>query len=228
MSTTEFPAIEVKKVEWRVAGKTILNSCSLQVLNGECVGIIGHNGAGKTTLFQMIMGLKIPARGDVFLGGISSLDPRARIRAAFLPERPYLNVEQSFSEFLSLHCALAGIPASKKNEEISRVAGEVGLQEVLAQKMRTFSKGMLQKASLAQLSIGDPVLMILDEPMSGLDPGSRDVLRSMMQKWKSMGRTVLFSSHAIEDVEALADRVVELVAGEVRFDGSVQQWKEKK
>ncbi len=228
MNSARFPAVELKDVEWGVAGKSILKSCSVKVGFGECVGVIGHNGAGKTTLFQILMGFKIPSRGDLFLNGVSSLNPKSRVGVAYVPERPYFNVEQTFMDFLSLHCALAGLTAGKKMYEIKRVSLEVGLQDHLVQKMKSFSKGMLQKASLAQAAIGDPSIMILDEPMSGLDPESREVLRTLIQSWKSSGKTILFSSHAIEDLEALANRVIALSAGEIRFDGSLEEWRSKR
>ena len=108
-----------------------------------------------------------------------------------------------------------------------RVASEVGLFEKLDSRLKTFSKGMLQKTALAQLSIGSPGLMVLDEPMSGLDPESRERVRQSLAAWKNEGKTLLFSSHSLEDVEQLADSVLVLADGELKFFGSLSEWRDK-
>ncbi|MBU6153502.1 MAG: ABC transporter ATP-binding protein [Bdellovibrionales bacterium] len=220
-------AIEFRRAEWSASGKLILKPFELKIQEGKCVGVVGHNGAGKTTLFHLLFGLKIPSRGEIIINGVSSLDPRARLRASYLPERPYFNLDQTLSGFLSLQGTLFGITPKELVGEVQRVASEVGLLEKLDSRLKTFSKGMLQKTALAQLSIGSPNLMVLDEPMSGLDPESREKVRLSLAAWKSEGKTLLFSSHSLEDVEQLADLVLVLADGEMKFFGGLSEWRNK-
>jgi ABC-2 type transport system ATP-binding protein len=224
---SESCTIEFRNAEWRASGRVILKPFELKVVGAQCVAIVGHNGAGKTTLFHLMFGLKIPSRGDIFINGVSSLDPRARLGASYLPERPYFNLDQTLQGFLALQGTLSGLRRNDLGREIQRVADEVGLAERLHARLRTFSKGMLQKTALAQLSIGSPGLLVLDEPMSGLDPESRESVRSRLKEWKSAGKTVLFSSHSLEDVEQLADSVLVLSEGELRFFGSLSEWRNR-
>ena len=227
MEKTEQFAIEFRNAEWSAFGKPILKPLELKIKKGGCVGVVGHNGAGKTTLFHLLFGLKIPSRGEIIINGISSLDPRARLRASYLPERPYFNLDQTLRGFLSLQGKLFGIAPKELDAEVRRVVSEVGLFEKLESRLKTFSKGMLQKTALAQLSIGSPTLMVLDEPMSGLDPESRERVRQSLAAWKNEGKTLLFSSHSLEDVEQLADSVLVLADGELKFFGSLSEWRDK-
>jgi ABC-2 type transport system ATP-binding protein len=136
-------------------------------------------------------------------------------------------LDQTLRGFLSLQGTLFGIAPKELDAEVRRVASEVGLFEKLGSRLKTFSKGMLQKTALAQLSIGSPALMVLDEPMSGLDPESRERVRQSLAAWKNEGKTLLFSSHSLEDVEQLADSVLVLADGELKFFGSLSEWRDK-
>ncbi len=217
-------ALVIKNLEFIIKKKTLLKRVSFEVERGSSFAVIGHNGAGKTTLFHLILGFKFATQGEIRIFGRSSQDHEARTQVAYVPERPYLNLDLRFREFLNFHAALIGWVGEKGASEVRRVAAEVGLEDNLNQAFKTFSKGMLQKALIAQASMGHPELIILDEPMSGLDPEARAMVKDQIRKWKTEGRTVIFSSHMIEDVKELADRALVLKAGSVEFLGSIQDW----
>ena len=218
------PALLIKNLDFTFNQKALLKAVTLEVGQGSCFAVIGHNGAGKTTLFHLILGFKFASRGEIRIFGRSAQDHEARRPVAYVPERPYLNLDLRFREFLKFHAARVGMVGARGQDEITRVASEVGLESNLDQTFKTFSKGMLQKALLAQASIGNPALIILDEPMSGLDPEARSMVKDQIRKWKAAGRTVIFSSHVIEEVRELADRALVLKTGNVEFQGSIEDW----
>jgi ABC-2 type transport system ATP-binding protein len=209
-------ALKIEGVFFSIKKRALLQGIDLDLPPGTALAVVGHNGAGKTTLFQLILGLKFPDRGRITIFGESSLSERARQKIGYVPERPYLNPDHTLGRALRYHSGLAGLPASGCRAEIERVATAVGLAGHLDQKLGTFSKGMLQKSMIALALLGDPPLLILDEPMSGLDPETRGILRSWLLDWKTKGRTILFSSHMPEDVESLADRVLTLKDGRMQ------------
>ncbi len=207
------PALKVEGVGFSIGKRTLLHGIHLAIPAGSALAVVGHNGAGKTTLFQLILGLKFPDQGRITIFGESSLTERARQKIGYVPERPYLNPDHTLGRALRYHYELAGLPPATRNAEIERVASGVGLGGHLEQKLRTFSKGMLQKSMIALALLGDPPLLILDEPMSGLDPEARETMKAWFLDWKSKGRTILFSTHVPEDVESLANRVLALKEG---------------
>ena len=221
-------ALAVSELHFQAGKKVILDQVTFSIRKGTVFAVVGHNGAGKTTLFHLILGLKIQSSGRIELSGRSNLERHARSDLGYVAERPYLNLNFKFRDFLLFHAKLMGIPFSEQQKEVQRVAGEVGLQNHLPQALSTFSKGMLQKTLIAQSMIGNPQVMILDEPMSGLDPEARGSVRAHIQKWKQDGKTIIFSSHALEDVEQLSDEVIILKEGKVQFLGSVQEWRNQR
>jgi ABC-2 type transport system ATP-binding protein len=225
MSAESIPAIEVQNLEFQIRGRRLLHSMSFSVPRGRTFGVVGHNGAGKTTLFHVLLGLKFPSSGEVRILGVPQLNPESRRGVGYVPERPYLNLDLRFRDFLKFHAELIGLSGSILSEELARVADEVGLSQNLNQRFATFSKGMLQKAVLAQASLGNPSVLILDEPLSGLDPESRESVKERMKVWKQQGRTLIFSSHALEDVELLAEEVLVLKGGVMQFQGEVSEWR---
>jgi len=216
--------LSVQNVSFSFGSKPALRDVSFDVNPGEVFALIGHNGAGKTTLFHLILGYKFARRGRISLFGKPALDAPSRRDLGYVPERAYLPMEQSLHSYLKYLGDLQNFDSGELNDEIERVASEVGLQAVLRQPMRSFSKGMLQKAMLAQALLGRPRLMILDEPMSGLDPDAREQLRARITGWKAQRKSVLFSTHALEDVEHLADRVMVLDQGVQNFLGPKDEW----
>jgi len=218
--------LSVQDVSFSFGNKPALRGVSFDVNPGEVFALIGHNGAGKTTLFHLILGYKFARRGRISLFGKTALDASSRRDLGYVPERAYLPMEQSLHSYLKYLGDLQNFDSGGLNDEIERVASEVGLQAVVRQPMRSFSKGMLQKAMLAQALLGNPRLLILDEPMSGLDPDARAQLRDRIFRWKEQRKSILFSTHALEDVEHLADRILVLDQGMQSFLGSKGEWME--
>jgi ABC-2 type transport system ATP-binding protein len=221
-------ALALKDVCFSINRKLILEEISFEVKKGCVFAVVGHNGAGKTTLFHVLLGLKIQTGGEVTLLGKSNLDHSSRNQLGYVPERPYLNLETTFHSFMSFHASLVGIAFGAKEAQILHAAKSVGLEKNLDQDLATFSKGMLQKALLAQAVLGNPEILILDEPMSGLDPEARESVRKNISSLKQEGKTLIFSSHALEDVAQLADRVLLIKQGKVEFLGSVQEWQARR
>ncbi|MFH0777199.1 MAG: ABC transporter ATP-binding protein [Candidatus Eisenbacteria bacterium] len=185
-----------------------LRALTLEVFEGEIFGFLGPNGAGKTTSIKLMLGLLRPTTGSIRVFGASPDDPRSRNHVGFLPEDPYFYDCLSLGEFLRLCAVLSG---TKSKREVERRVAEALFAARLVDEektqLRKFSKGMLQRAGLAQAMVGNPRLLILDEPMSGLDPIGRKEFRDTMLRLKEEGKTVFFSSHIIPDVELICDRV---------------------
>jgi ABC-2 type transport system ATP-binding protein len=221
-------SLEVSEVSLRLGKRLILDEIDFRIRKGTVFAVVGHNGAGKTSLFQTILGLKIQNKGFVLLMGESSLDIKSRRNLGYVPERPYFKLNWTLKSFLRFHAELLELSAQKLIAEIHRVAKEVELEGHLEQSLKTFSKGMLQKTLLAQAMMGDPEIYLLDEPMSGLDPEARERVREQVKRWSSHGKTVVFSSHALEDVDQLADHVLILKNGKTEFLGTVPEWRLKR
>jgi len=198
---------------------TALGGISLQVRQGEIFGFLGQNGAGKTTALKIIMGLNRPTSGAVTLFGKPSDDVSVRAQVGYLPEHPYFYDYLTASEFMSLYARLFGL----RRFDPAPLLAQVGLEAARHQRLRRFSKGMLQRVGIAQALINDPALLILDEPMSGLDPIGRRVVRDLILELKGRGKTVFFSSHIISDVEALCDRIAILHRGRICAVGRIDE-----
>ncbi len=194
---------------------------SFDVREGEIVGLIGPNGAGKTTTIKCLLGLCAPTAGAARIRGIDAHEPRARERVGFLPENPYVYPYLTPREFVDLCGRLSGMNASARSARIPRVLERTGIAWAADRPVHRLSKGMLQRTGLAAALVGEPDLLVLDEPMSGLDPLGRREVRDIIFEERAAGRTVLFSSHVLSDVEALCDRVVILRGGEVVVSGAV-------
>jgi len=223
---SESVAVEVVGLEFKIGNKLILDHLDFTIPRGKVFAVLGHNGAGKTTFFHILLGLKYQTAGVVRILGKSNEDWRSRSAIGYVVERPYLNLDHQFGALLNYHARLAGIP--RELAVFEQIAEEVGLKGHLDDVLNTFSKGMLQKAVLAQAALGNPEIKILDEPMSGLDPESRESVKGQIQKWSAAGKTIIFSSHVMEDVEQLADEVLILEDGKIKFRGSVSEWKDDK
>jgi ABC-2 type transport system ATP-binding protein len=191
----------------------------LEVERGEVFGLLGPNGAGKTTTLKMMIGLLRPDRGKVLLFGRPPSDPAARARVGFLPENPYFYDYLTAEETLDLYGRLRGMPAGSRKRRIGETLERVGLSGRHRTALRKLSKGTVQRLGLAQAILHDPDLLILDEPMSGLDPIGRREVRDLILEKKAAGKTVFFSSHILQDAELLCDRVAIVVAGRLSSVG---------
>ncbi len=202
---------------------TGLEGLDLAVQRGEIFGFIGPNGAGKTTTIKCLMGLQYATSGQATLLGIDHNDPACRARVGFLPERPYFYQHLTARELLDFYGQLFDLDSQTRQQRIGDLLERVDLARFADVPLSAFSKGMLQRAGLAQALINDPELVVLDEPMSGLDPLGRAIVRDLILAERDRGRTVFFSSHILADVEQMADRVGILVGGELRGCGSIQE-----
>lgn len=180
---------------------------SLSVAPGEIFGYLGPNGAGKTTTMKMAMGLIQPTAGTVRLFGESVDNQAIRHRVGYLPEHPYFYDYLTPVELLDFYGALFSIPKKVRRERIDRLLDLVGLHEARDRTLRRFSKGMLQRTGIAQALINDPDLVVLDEPLSGLDPMGRKEVRDVIVALRQQGKTVFFSTHILQDIEMICDRV---------------------
>jgi ABC-2 type transport system ATP-binding protein len=196
---------------------------SFEVHRGEIFGFLGPNGAGKTTTIKMLMGLIAPTAGTMEILGVRAPANDVMARVGFLPENPYVYPYLSPREFVSMCGRLSGVEGSALAGAVARVIERVGMGYAIDRPVRALSKGMLQRVGLAAAFVHDPELLVLDEPMSGLDPVGRKEVRDLIVEEKERGRTVFFSSHILSDVELLCDRVCILRQGEVVVSGAIRE-----
>ena len=201
---------------------TVLSDISLSVGRGEIFGFLGHNGAGKTTTMKVLLGLLRATSGHVELLGSSVEHVATRVRIGYLPESPYFYDYLTADEFLCFYGKLAGLDRETVQKRIPQLLEQVSLTEARHRQLRKFSKGMLQRVGLAQALIHDPELVILDEPMSGLDPIGRKEVRDLILSLRDQGKTVFFSTHIISDVEMICDRVGIVSKGRIRSVGRIE------
>ncbi len=196
-----------------------VSDVSLEVRRGEIFGFLGPNGAGKTTTLKMLTGLIAPTQGTMEILGMVAPDPPVMARVGFLPENPYVYPYLTAREFVTLCGRLSGVARKDVGARVVSVLERVGMGYAIDRDARALSKGMLQRVALAAALVHDPELLILDEPMSGLDPVGRKEVRDLIVEEKNRGRTVFFSSHILTDVEMLCDRVCILRKGHVVVAG---------
>lgn len=190
-----------------------LDNLNLQVERGEIFGFLGPNGAGKTTTIKILIGLTKSTRGYATVLGRPPRDPRVKRRVGFLPESPYFYEYLTAAEFLTLAAQLSGVSRSEIKPRVRQMLKLVRMEHAANQQMRGFSRGMLQRIGIAQALIHDPELVILDEPMGGLDPIGRKEFRDIIVGLREQGKTVFFSTHILADVEMICDRVGIIVGG---------------
>jgi ABC-2 type transport system ATP-binding protein len=200
-----------------------LKGLSLTVPRGEIFGYLGPNGSGKTTTLKVLMGLIFPDGGTATVLGYALAQPAWRHRVGYLPEHPYLYDYLTAAEYLDYAGRLFGMTAAARRERTAELLERVGLRRSKDVPLRRFSKGMLQRVGLAQALVNDPELVFLDEPMSGLDPFGRRLVRDVILELKARGRTVFFSTHILPDAEILCDRVALLRSGELLKVGRLDE-----
>ena len=199
-----------------------LDNVSLEVRKGEIFGLLGPNGAGKTTTIKCILGLIYPDSGTIELMGEPIPSPRAQARIGFLTENPYIYEFLSGREYLVFSGSLHGMSAGDARKKADELIAMFHIEDAADRQLRKYSKGMLQRIGLAQALINDPEFLIMDEPMSGLDPVGRKEVRDLLLALKKQGRTILFSSHILADAELLCDHVAILVEGRLQTIGKLQ------
>jgi ABC-2 type transport system ATP-binding protein len=196
---------------------------TFEVERGEIFGFLGPNGAGKTTTIKMLTGLIAPTGGKATIFGHPIPSPVAMARVGFLPENPYVYPYLTPREFVELCGRLSGLSGNRLYARTRDVIARVGMAHAIDRPVRALSKGMLQRVGLAAALVHEPELLILDEPMSGLDPVGRKEVRDIIALERKAGRTVFFSSHILSDIEVLCDRVCILRKGEVIVAGVLRE-----
>jgi ABC-2 type transport system ATP-binding protein len=197
-----------------------LRGVTFAVERGHIFGFVGPNGAGKTTTIRTLMGLIRPTAGAVALLGHPLPSRAARAKIGFLPESPYFYDYLTVGELCDLAGRLFGMAAAARKRRADELIEKVGLGGARSQSLKKFSKGMLQRAGLAQALMNDPELVVLDEPMSGLDPIGRKEVRDLILELRDHGKTVFFSTHILSDVEAITDRVAIVARGQLQAHGT--------
>jgi ABC-2 type transport system ATP-binding protein len=199
----------------------ILKGINITVEQGEIYGFLGPNGAGKTTTMKCILGIIFPDSGEISILGQPAPRAESRRNLGFLPEHPYFYDYLTAEELLVFTGMLFSLPKKKIRERAKELIELVGLKDKRDLKLKKYSKGMVQRVGLAQALVHDPDFIILDEPFSGLDPIGRKELRDIILSLKNAGKTIFFSSHILQDMELMVDRVGIIMEGEIKKQGKL-------
>jgi ABC-2 type transport system ATP-binding protein len=221
------PAIEIENLTkdypfgfLHLKKKRSLEDLTMQVEDGEVFGFLGPNGAGKSTTIKLLMSLIFPTAGTARILGKPISDIGMHRDIGYLPEQPYFYDYLTAAELLDYFARFFDLKAADRRERVERMLKKVGLETAKKIQLRKYSKGMLQRVGLAQAILHHPKVVILDEPMSGLDPLGRREVRDIILELKREGRTILFSTHILSDAEMLCDRVGVIVGGKLRGVGA--------
>jgi ABC-2 type transport system ATP-binding protein len=199
--------------------KPVLRDISLTIPQGQAVGLIGPNGAGKTTLLKVLAGIDTPQAGNI---RITSPVPGQDVTiVGFVPETPYFPGHFTVSQYLVFLCSVSGHIREEKKAAIRSVLKDFDLIDLKEKKIRTLSKGQRQRLNIAQALLDNPDFLILDEPLSGLDPRWRERMRRMILTWRERGKTIIFSSHILEDVQMVSDRILLMQEGRIVWEGTL-------
>jgi len=204
--------------------KRVLHGVSFDVHEGEIFGFVGPNGAGKTTTLKVLMGLIKATAGHASILGHDVTESRFRQHIGFLPENPYFYTYLTSREILDFYAKLSGVPSAERAGRVTTLLERVGLSHAADARLRTYSKGMLQRVGIAQSLVHDPEVVFLDEPMSGLDPIGRKEIRDIILGLRDEGKTVFMNTHILSDVEMICDRVAIIVAGAIRYEGPIEEF----
>ncbi len=202
----------------------VLEDLNLAVNQGEVFGLLGPNGAGKTTTLKLLTGLAVPTRGRAFILEKEVSCQEVRNLIGFLPENPRFHHYLSAEECLKFYGRLFPIPAAVLSDRIDFLLQMVNLEKDRKSRIDKFSQGMRQRIGIAQALINDPLVVFFDEPMTGLDPLGREMVRQIIVKLKEEGKTVFFSSHILSDAEHLCDRIGILAGGKLKKEGTISNF----
>ena len=215
--------VEIRGVSRRFGDVMAVDNLTLSLGTGEIMGFLGANGAGKTTTIKMLLGLIRPSSGTVSVLGGDPSDAKVRAKIGYMPEiayyYPYLNAR----ELLAFYGGLCGMDGKTIRARTDELLETVGLADAAKRPLKTYSKGMLQRAGIAQALLHDPDLLVLDEPFTGLDPLARIHFRELMHRLREQGKSIFFSSHELGETELLCDKVAILKAGRAVYQGPVRQ-----
>ncbi len=211
--------VEVKGLVKKYGGKTILKNVSFKVNDGEIVGFLGPNGAGKSTTMNIISGYIAPTNGSVTINGHDILKDtlKAKSEIGYLPEQPPLYLDMTVKAYLGFIFDLKKVKLNKK-EHIKEVCELVGINDVYNRTIKKLSKGYKQRVGIAQALIGDPPVIILDEPTVGLDPNQMICIRNLIKEL-SKNHTVILSSHILSEIQSVCQRIIVINQGEIVADG---------
>jgi len=204
--------------------KRVLHGISFGVREGEIFGFVGPNGAGKTTTLKILMGLIRPTSGRATILGHDVRETAFRRNVGFLPENPYFYEYLTGREILAFYARLSGLPRAGRDERVLALLEQVGLSHAADARLRTYSKGMLQRVGIAQALVHDPSVVFLDEPMSGLDPIGRKEIRDLILRLRGEGKTVFMNTHILSDVELVCDRVAIIARGRIVHEGAIDEF----
>lgn len=211
---------------YREVGKASVKSLDgldLTIEENEVYGFLGRNGAGKTTTIKILCSLLKPTSGEAFVFGESVRTPQARQHIGYLPEQPYFYEYLTPKETLDFYGKLRNLSPAERDLQWDKLSELLDLRDIAHQRIKGFSKGMRQRIGFAVALMGDPPLLILDEPMSGLDPIGRRMIRDLIMRCRDEKKTLFFSSHVMSDVEQICDRVSILVKGKLTHRGRIDQ-----
>lgn len=208
---------------WGRQKKQALRGLNLQIYRGEIFGLLGPNGSGKTTTIKLLLGLLFPNEGEALVFGKPGLDVSKNERIGYLPEESYLYRFLTAEETLDFYGRLFNMPAAVRQKRAAELIDRVGLSRDKRRPLREYSKGMRQRIGLAQALINDPELVILDEPTSGLDPLGSRWMKDLIVELKQQGKTIIMSSHRLDDVQDVCDRIAILYDGDLQELGEVDK-----
>lgn len=216
-------AIEITRLVVQYSGQRVVDGLSFHVRRGEIFGFLGPNGAGKSTTLKSVLGLVFPSSGTIRLHGLPPSDPRSRLSVGFMPEEATYYRFLTPMEILRFYGRFYPVPSAEIKERARKLLDLVGLSSATRRVLGTFSKGMVQKVSLAQALMNDPETLILDEPTTGLDPLAKIELRDVLSELKRRGKTIFFSSHELSEAELLCDSVMILKSGRALRAGALKE-----
>ena len=199
-----------------------VKNLSLVVEPGQVYGLLGPNGCGKSTTLKILLGLVTPNSGRALVFGKDSREYRSRRDVGFLPENPYFHKFLTAAELLAFHGKICGLSGKKLTARIDELIDLVGLRDARDRRVGGFSKGMLQRIGLAQALVHDPGLVVLDEPTAGVDPAGSHQIRDLILDLKKRGKTILLTSHLLEQVQEICDRVGIMARGEMIREGALE------